>query len=104
MERKRILKLWADEPLCKYVRDVAVDYFPNSQEDQEDACSEAWEKVAFADTRISIPELRKLIRNAIRNLWVREKYRSDPDFRDKVIKRIRRYQAARKTALRSKPA
>ena len=74
MDRKRMMKLWADKELCECIRIHARKYFKNDQ-DREDACAEAWERIAFCPTRMSMGNIKKAGKKAMFAMYQRERRR-----------------------------
>jgi len=74
MDQARLLRLWADKDLCEFVRSQARRYFQDDQ-DREDACAEAWERIAYSPNRSSMKNIKKAGKNAISAFYVRERRR-----------------------------
>ena len=84
MDQARLLRLWADKDLCEFVRSQARRYFQNDQ-DREDACAEAWERIAYSPTKLSMKNIKKVGKNAISAFYMRERRRR---YRDSKIKSV----------------
>ncbi len=71
MDRRKLLRLWADEDLCEGIRKMSRRRFSCDQ-DREDACAEAWERIAISPSRMSRKEVMQSARNAIEAMYRRE--------------------------------
>ena len=74
MERRRLLRLWANQDLQEYIKSQARRYF-SCQQDQEDATAEAWEKIAARGNGHPNSELRHIAYCAIFAMYQRERRR-----------------------------
>lgn len=74
MHQKDMLKLWANRELGEFIRMQARRHFTNEQ-DREDACSEAWERIAGCMSRASMETIKNAGKNAIHAFYERERRR-----------------------------
>ncbi len=75
MNRRSLLKLWADLELKEYIDGQAARHF-SCEEDREDAHAEAWERIAGQPRLPSRKDLFRIAYDAINALYKREKRRS----------------------------
>lgn len=84
MHQKDMLKLWANKELGEYIRGQARRHFTNEQ-DREDACSEAWERIAGCSTRANMETIKNAGMNAIHAFYERERRRR---IRERIIQKV----------------
>jgi hypothetical protein len=70
VDQKRMVKLYANTELNRYITDQARRHF-KSQQDQEDARQAAWEKIQKAPFYLSDEAYKKLAYQAINAMYKR---------------------------------
>lgn len=69
MNRRRLLKLWANKEILDYINDCARRHFPNIT-DQEIASDNAWKRI---EEMRKCTDIKKVAYNAIHGMYERRR-------------------------------